>query len=264
MSYLQRVRSIQLFGQKHPRKAMWKRQLRQRPRKIRAFPAGAGYSVRPANDETQVAAVGLPISQFSGQLDARELPAPLIEQHDVLGRVDPVEDADTIETELMLADLESIDKRLQNLTRKVRGGDKEAVQQVRLLEAAQKALEDGKPARTVDVDPEDAKAWRMLQLLTTKPVLYVCNVAEDEAASGNAQSARVAEMAAEQGAGFVVKSVVPAETAGIVIGDTVVQRAGQMRPNFLETRVQQRNGTADVVLEVEHRVAEAEGVEGMR
>ena len=76
----------------------------------------------------------------------------------VEGRVDPVADAETIETELMLADLESIEKRLQNLTRKVRGGDKEAVQQVRLLEAAQKALEDGKPARTVDVDPEDAKA----------------------------------------------------------------------------------------------------------
>ena len=124
----------------------------------------------------------------------------------VEGRVDPVEDADTIETELMLADLESIEKRLQNLTRKVRGGDKEAVQQVRLLEAAQKALEDGKPARTVDVDPEDAKAWRMLQLLTTKPVLYVCNVEEESAGTGNSQSARVAEMAAAQGNSAVVIS----------------------------------------------------------
>jgi GTP-binding protein YchF len=124
----------------------------------------------------------------------------------VEGRVDPVEDAQTIETELMLADLESVEKRLQNIVRKVRGGDKEAVQQERLLKEAQAALEHGRPARTIAVAEDDAKAWGMLQLLTAKPVLYVCNVAEDEAASGNAQSARVAEMAAEQGAGFVVIS----------------------------------------------------------
>ncbi|PJI85058.1 hypothetical protein BC777_3054 [Yoonia maricola] len=124
----------------------------------------------------------------------------------VEGRVDPVEDAEVIETELMLADLESIEKRMQNLVRKVRGGDKEAVQQVRLLEAAQVALENGKPARTVEVDAEDAKAWKMLQLLTTKPVLYVCNVEEDSAGTGNSQSARVAEMAAAQGNSHVVIS----------------------------------------------------------
>lgn len=124
----------------------------------------------------------------------------------VEGRVDPVEDAEVIETELMLADLESIEKRMQNLVRKVRGGDKDAVQQVRLLEAAQAALENGQPARTVAVDAEDAKAWKMLQLLTTKPVLYVCNVEEDSAGSGNSQSARVAEMAAAQGNAHVVIS----------------------------------------------------------
>ncbi|KQI72135.1 GTP-binding protein [Loktanella sp. 5RATIMAR09] len=124
----------------------------------------------------------------------------------VEGRVDPVEDAEVIETELMLADLESIEKRLQNLVRKVRGGDKEAVQQVRLLEMAQAALEDGKPARTVAVDADDAKQWKMLQLLTTKPVLYVCNVEEDSAGKGNSQSARVAEMAAAQGNSHVVIS----------------------------------------------------------
>ncbi|RVT86865.1 redox-regulated ATPase YchF [Rhodobacteraceae bacterium CCMM004] len=122
------------------------------------------------------------------------------------GRVDPLADAETIETELMLADLESIERRLQNLVRKVRGGDKEAVQAERLLKAAQAALEEGRPARTLDIAAEDLKAWRMLQLLTAKPVLYVCNVAEDEAASGNALSARVAEMAAAQGAGTVVIS----------------------------------------------------------
>jgi GTP-binding protein YchF len=124
----------------------------------------------------------------------------------VEGRVDPVEDAEVIETELMLSDLESIEKRVANLSRKVRGGDKEAVQQLRLLEMAQAALEDGKPARVVDVDADDAKAWKMLQLLTTKPVLYVCNVEEDSAGTGNSQSARVAEMAAAQGNSHVVIS----------------------------------------------------------
>ena len=124
----------------------------------------------------------------------------------VEGRVDPIADAETIETELMLADLESIEKRLQNITRKIRGGDKEAVQQERLMQAAKTLLEEGKPARMVEVSEEDQKAWRMLQLLTSKPILYVCNVEEASAARGNAQSARVAEMAAAQGAAHVVIS----------------------------------------------------------
>ena len=124
----------------------------------------------------------------------------------VEGRVDPVADAETIETELMLADIESIEKRLQNIVRKVRGGDKEAVQQERLMRMALEALEAGKPARVVEIDEEDAKAWRMLQLLTTKPVLYVCNVGEAEAAEGNEHSAKVAEMAAAQGNAHVVIS----------------------------------------------------------
>lgn len=124
----------------------------------------------------------------------------------VEGRVDPVADAETIETELMLADIESIEKRLQGLVRKVRGGDKEAVQQERLLKAALETLEQGKPARLVSVDEEDARAWKNLQLLTTKPVLYVCNVSEEEAASGNDHSASVAEMAEAQGNAIVVIS----------------------------------------------------------
>ena len=124
----------------------------------------------------------------------------------VEGRVNPVEDAEVIETELMLADLESIEKRLQNIVRKVRGGDKEAVQQERLMRAAQEALEAGRPARTVDVDDEDRKAWNMLQLLTTKKILFVCNVDEGDAATGNAYSEAVEKMAAEQGAASVVIS----------------------------------------------------------
>ena len=124
----------------------------------------------------------------------------------VEGRVDPVADAETIETELMIADMESIEKRLQNLSRKVRGGDKEAVQQERLLKAALAALENGQPARTVPVDEDDAKAWKALQLLTTKPILYVCNVDEASASTGNAHSAKVIEMAAAQGAGAILIS----------------------------------------------------------
>ena len=124
----------------------------------------------------------------------------------VEGRVDPISDAQTIEIELMLADIESIEKRLQGLSRKVRGGEKEAVQQERLLKAALEVLEKGEPARVVFVDQEDAKAWKNLQLLTSKPILYVCNVGEDEAAAGNAHSAKVAEMAAEQGAGTIIIS----------------------------------------------------------
>jgi GTP-binding protein YchF len=124
----------------------------------------------------------------------------------VEGRVDPVEDAEVIETELMIADMESVEKRLQGLSRKVRGGDKEAVQQERLLKAAQAALDEGRPARSVEVAEDDARAWAGLQLLTTKPILYVCNVDEGSAAEGNAHSARVAEMAAAQGAAHVVIS----------------------------------------------------------
>ncbi len=124
----------------------------------------------------------------------------------VEGRVDPVADAEVIGTELMLADLESIERRLQNIVRKVRGGDKEALEQERLLKAAQAVLEEGQPARSVEVAEEDRKTWTGLQLLTAKPVLYVCNVAEEEAASGNALSAKVAEMAAAEGNSHVVIS----------------------------------------------------------
>ncbi|WP_425037943.1 redox-regulated ATPase YchF [Primorskyibacter sp. S187A] len=124
----------------------------------------------------------------------------------VEGRVDPVADAETIETELMLADLESIEKRRAGLVRKLKGNDKEAMAQDRLLAAAQAMLEDGKPARLVEVSDEDSKPWKMLQLLTSKPILYVCNVDEGSASEGNAFSQKVAEMAEAQGAAHVVIS----------------------------------------------------------
>ncbi|WP_120499733.1 redox-regulated ATPase YchF [Roseovarius sp. EL26] len=124
----------------------------------------------------------------------------------VEGRVDPVDDAEVIETELMLADLESIEKRRAGLVRKLKGNDKEAQQHDRLLAAAQAVLEEGKSARVVEVDAEDAKAWKNLQLLTSKPILYVCNVDEANASAGNEFSARVEAMAAAQGASSVVIS----------------------------------------------------------
>jgi len=132
----------------------------------------------------------------------------------VANRVDPVDDAQTIDTELMLADLDSVEKRLAANVKRIRAGDKEAVQQQKLLEAVKALLEDGRPARELDVDEEDAKAFRMLQLLTSKPILYVSNVGEDDAAAGNELSAKVAEMAEAQGAAHVVISAaIEAEVA---------------------------------------------------
>ena len=124
----------------------------------------------------------------------------------VEGRIDPMADYETIETELMLADLESLEKRKPGLEKKLKQRDKDAEQTMRLIDLAIAALEDGKPARTVEIDDEDAKAWRMLQLLTTKPVLYVANVDEDSAATGNAYSDKVVAHAKAEGAQAVVIS----------------------------------------------------------
>jgi hypothetical protein len=121
------------------------------------------------------------------------------------GSVDPIRDAETVETELMLADLESLEKRLPALQKKARGGDKEAAAQAALIERMVAALGAGKPARTAIELGEEALA-RSLGLMTTKPVLYVCNVEEASAATGNALSARVAEMAKAKGAAHVVVS----------------------------------------------------------
>ncbi len=122
------------------------------------------------------------------------------------GRIDPMSDFETIETELMLADLESLEKRKPGLEKKLKQNDKDAQQTMRLIETAIAVLEDGKPARTAEIDEDDAKAWRMLQLLTSKPVLYVANVDEDSAASGNDFSAKVLAHAQAEGAQAVIIS----------------------------------------------------------
>jgi GTP-binding protein YchF len=123
----------------------------------------------------------------------------------VEGSVDPVRDAETVETELMLADLDSLEKRSVGLSKRARGGDKEAVAQMALIEPLTAALEAGKPARTA-VPKGEEEAAKRLQLMTTKPVLYVCNVEEGCAATGNAHAARVFEMAKAQGAKAVIVS----------------------------------------------------------
>ena len=152
----------------------------------------------------------------------------------VEGRIDPVADAETIETELMLADLESVERRRAGLARKLKAGDKDLADQDRLLAAAQVALAAGRPARTVKISEDDLRAWRLLQLLTSKPVLFVCNVEEAKAAKGNAQSDRVAVMAKAQGAGMVVISArieeeisqLPADEAMMFLEEMGLHEAG--------------------------------------
>ena len=124
----------------------------------------------------------------------------------VEGKVDPLADLETIETELMLADLESLEKRVVNLEKRAKTGDKESAQTLRLVQVALTELNAGRPARKVQVSAEDEKAWRMLQLLTSKPALYVSNVDEASASDGNDLSAQVAERAKRDGADHVVIS----------------------------------------------------------
>ena len=124
----------------------------------------------------------------------------------VEGRIDPVSDAETVETELMLADLESLERRMAALEKKMKGGEKEAKLQLALMNKAATLLQDGKPARDAVLAPEEREPYRQLFLLTQKPILYVCNVDEASAATGNAASARAMAMAKAQGAGAVVVS----------------------------------------------------------
>ena len=139
----------------------------------------------------------------------------------VEGKVDPIADAETVETELMLADLESLEKRVPNFVKKGQSGDKEAKIAASVLGQALDLLRDGKPARlTQPKDIEEARVFGAAQLLTAKPVLYVCNVEEANAANGNAHSARVFEKAAAEGAeAVVVSAAIEAEIATMPVED---------------------------------------------
>ena len=133
----------------------------------------------------------------------------------VEGRVDPIADAETVETELMLADLESLERRVPNLLKKAQQGDKDAKIEASVLGQALELLHASKPARLVQPkDPEEEMAFQRAQLLTAKPVLYVCNVDEGDAAEGNALSERVFEKAkAENARAVVVSAAIEAEIA---------------------------------------------------
>jgi GTP-binding protein YchF len=124
----------------------------------------------------------------------------------VNNKVDPLADAEVVETELMLADLESLEKRMPALEKKAKGGDKEAKLTFELCQRALVLLREGTSARHVERSAEEEKTFQGLQLLTSKPVLYVCNVDEGSAADGNAMSATVADYAARNEAGVVVIS----------------------------------------------------------
>ncbi|MFM8700772.1 MAG: redox-regulated ATPase YchF [Hyphomicrobiales bacterium] len=124
----------------------------------------------------------------------------------VEGKIDPLADIETIETELMLADLDSLEKRILPLEKKAKGGDKDVKEQVSIMERCLVLLREGRPARLVERSSEEERAYQMLSLLTSKPVLYVCNVEEAAAHDGNAFSAKVFARAKEEGAKAVVVS----------------------------------------------------------
>ena len=138
----------------------------------------------------------------------------------VNGRVDPLSDAAVVETELMLADLESLERRAHGWTKRARGGDREAREALALAGPALELLREGRPAREARIPAGRAFAWRALRLLTAKPVLYVANVDEDSAAGGNARTRAVAGMAAAAGARCVVVSAaIEAEIAALTAPD---------------------------------------------
>ncbi|MBU6235640.1 MAG: redox-regulated ATPase YchF [Alphaproteobacteria bacterium] len=122
----------------------------------------------------------------------------------VEGSVDPLRDADVIETELMLADLESLEKQANNNAKKAKGGDKNAQELMAVIEPIKKALEAGKPARTVKLDDNQKPLLKLLQLITSKPQLYICNVKECDAANGNQWTKKVEERAKAEGTKAVV------------------------------------------------------------
>ena len=136
------------------------------------------------------------------------------------GVIDPVADADTVETELMLADLESLERRITPIEKRAKQGEKDAKAQYELMARALELLRDGKPARLLTVADDRKAEFKALNLLTSKPVLYVCNVDEESAAAGNAQSARIEEKAKAEGAGVVVISAaIEAEIAQLPADD---------------------------------------------
>jgi len=145
----------------------------------------------------------------------------------VEGKINPVSDAETVETELMLADLDSLEKRIKPLEKKANSGEKEAKEQLALMMKAVVLLREGKPARDADLSHEERGPYSQLGLMTAKPVLYVCNVDEGSAATGNKFSKAVEDMARKQGAGTV--------TISCRIEEEVAQLPAGEREEFLSS-----------------------------
>ncbi|MCP4184471.1 MAG: redox-regulated ATPase YchF [Hyphomicrobiales bacterium] len=154
----------------------------------------------------------------------------------VEGKIDPASDAQTIETELMLADLESLERRTDQMRKKATSKDKEAQSVLPVMETALSLLQNGEPVRTMlkDIASEDLTILQALNLLTSKPVLYVCNVAEADAANGNDFSKAVELMATEQGAGTVVISA--------AIEEEIAQLPDDEQPDYLEMNGLEESG----------------------
>jgi len=153
----------------------------------------------------------------------------------VEGGIDPLRDAETVETELMLADLDSLEKRIDNLTKKARGQDKEAIAQLDLVKRAIEALSNGKPARTVERKDEEEEAFKALQLITAKPVLYACNVEEGAAATGNELSKKVeAKAKSENAVTVAISAKIESEIAMLPLGDRkeFLDAAGLQEPGL--------------------------------
>lgn len=154
----------------------------------------------------------------------------------VEGRIDPVSDAQTVETELMLSDLESLERRIVQIRKRATGKDKEATTVLPMMEESLKLLQNGEPVRMLlkGIAPDDLLILKGLNLLTSKPVLYVCNVAESDAANGNEHTAAVAKMAQEQGAQSVIISAaieaevsqLPDEDAQLFLGEMGLEEPG--------------------------------------
>ena len=161
----------------------------------------------------------------------------------VEGTIDPIADAETIETELMLADLDSLERRIDQIRKRATGKDKEAQLVLPMMEASLELLQNGQPVRKLldGIAAEDLALLNGLQLLTSKPVLYVCNVGEDDAATGNDLSAAVAEMAAAQGAGTVVISA--------AIEEEIAQLPDDEQGDFLEMNGLSESGLSRLIRE---------------
>ncbi len=145
----------------------------------------------------------------------------------VSNKIDPIADFETVETELMLADLDSLEKRRTNLEKKAKGADKDAKALLVLVDKALVELREGRPARNADISDDDKKAWTGLQLLTSKPVLFVANVDEESAASGNQYSRHVEDCASKEGAAAVVISA--------KIESELAQLSDEEQAEYLET-----------------------------